>query len=197
MKSLFSLSNIITAILVIFGAALFFSPAFKGVVLRGLAETGLFQPKVPENGTQAKPVQAALNARDEILFKSAEGELINLSAQRGKVVFINFWATWCPPCVAEMPSLERLYQKYGENKDVVFLLVSFDSSPEKALQFMEKNGYSLPVHMLAAELPADFQSQGIPTTFLISPSGEVAWRQLGMANFESPEFEELFSGLLP
>src|SRR5690606_40530323 len=98
---------------------------------------------------------------------------------------------------AEMPSLERLYQKYGENKDVVFLLVSFDSSPDKALQFMEKNGYSLPVHMLAAELPADFQSQGIPTTFLISPSGEVAWRQLGRANFESPEFDELFSGLLP
>lgn len=125
------------------------------------------------------------------------GSTMELAELKGKLVLINFWATWCPPCVAEMPSLEQLYQKYGKNKDVVFLLVSFDGSPDKALQFMEKNGYSLPVHMLAAELPADFQSQGIPTTFLIAPSGEVAWRQLGMANFESPDFEELFSSLLP
>lgn len=195
MKSLFSLSNIITAILVIFGAALFFSPALKGAVLRGLAETGLFQPTVPENGGQAKPVQAVLNTRDEILFKSAEGELINLSAQQGKVVFINFWATWCPPCIAEMPSIQELYTSFKDNDQVLFLLVDVDNNPERSLKFMEKGKYDLPVHTPASPIPPSFLGGAIPTTLVLNKKGEVVFKHEGMGDYAAPEFQSFIREL--
>lgn len=195
MKSLFSLSNIITAILFVFGAALFFSPALKGAVLRGLAETGLFQPSIPGNGGEPAPIQASAGAQETILFKSEEGELIDLSQQRGKVVFINFWATWCPPCIAEMPSIQELYTSFKDNDQVVFLMVDVDNKPERSVKFMEKGNYDLPVHTPASAIPPSFLGGAIPTTLVLNKKGEVVFKHEGMGNYAAPEFRSFLSKL--
>lgn len=217
MKSLFSFSNIITAILVIFGAALFFSPALKGAVLRGLVETGLFQPSVPGTdpdtepaqasstpssvpGTDTEPAQASSAQpssiqQGSVLFKSAEGELIDLSRQQGKVVFINFWATWCPPCIAEMPSIQKLYSAFKDDEKFLFLMVDVDNKPERSLKFMQKGDYDLPVHTPASAIPPSFLGGAIPTTLVLDKKGEVVFKHEGMGDYSAPEFQSFMKEL--
>lgn len=195
MKSLFSLSNIITAILVIFVAALFFSPELKGAVLRGLVRTGLFQPSVSGSDQGAEPVQASSGKQESILFKSAEGELIDLSRQRGKVVFINFWATWCPPCIAEMPSIQKLYTAFKDNEQVRFLMVDVDNKPERSLKFMDKGNYSLPVYTPASPISPSLLGGAIPTTLVLNKKGEVVFKHEGMGDYSGEEFQSFIREL--
>lgn len=200
MKSLFSFSNIITVILVIFGVALFFSPALKGAVLRSLVEMGLFQPSVPGTGPDTEAVQpssaqASSIQQGSVLFKSAEGELIDLSRQQGKVVFINFWATWCPPCIAEMPSIQKLYTAFKDNEKFLFLMVDVDNNPERSLKFMQKGDYDLPVHTPASAIPPSFLGSAIPTTLVLDKKGEVVFKHEGMGDYSAPEFQSFMKEL--
>jgi thiol-disulfide isomerase/thioredoxin len=91
---------------------LLFVPSAK-LCYCGLMKTGLFQPEV--SSSTSKPIQVK-----DIGFRDAKGKTVTLSALKGKVVFINFWATWCPPCMAEMPSINTLYQKLGTIKTLYF-----------------------------------------------------------------------------
>ena len=195
MKSWFSFSNITSVIVLGFAAALFFSPELKGAVLRGLAEVGLFKPSVPEPGEEAKPIQT-LDTADEILFKSAEGELVNLSELRNKVVFVNFWATWCPPCIAEMPSIQELYTAYKDNDQVVFLMVDVDNNLKRSVKFMKNGKYDLPVHTPASPIPPAFLGSAIPTTLVLNKQGEVVFKHEGMGNYAAPEFGSFMDELI-
>ena len=105
-----NLSNIV--ILLVF-AALIFSPQAKGLVIQGLMQIGFFQPSVPEENTM---VSNSNVTNSPILFTSESGTLLDLHSLKGKVVFINFWATWCPPCIAEMPSINQLSKQFKNNK---------------------------------------------------------------------------------
>jgi len=112
---------------------------------------------------------------------------------RDEVVFLNFWATWCPPCVAEMPEIQSLYAKWGEK--VYFLLVT-NETPEVAKAFMDKNGYQMPVFYMAQQPPEVLSFTGLPTTFIIGKDGTVVTRKTGAANWDSKATEKIFEELL-
>jgi len=115
------------------------------------------------------------------------------STCRDEVVFLNFWATWCPPCVAEMPEIQSLYAKWGEK--VYFLLVT-NETPEVAKAFMDKNGYQMPVFYMAQQPPEVLSFSGLPTTFIIGKDGKIVARKTGAANWDSKATEKIFEELL-
>jgi cytochrome c-type biogenesis protein len=109
------------------------------------------------------------------------GMIHTLSDYRGKVVFLNFWATWCPPCRAEMPDIESLYEEYAAqgNEDVVILGVAFpdydrEQSERKIKDFLSDNGYTYPVLMdTEARLLWEYGITAYPTTYMIDRDGNL------------------------
>jgi len=95
-----------------------------------------------------------------------------LSDFKGKVLFVNFWATWCPPCVAEMPSIQKLYEHYKKNDGIVFILATSDPV-NKVKKFLKDRDFDLPIYLMASNVPKEFYSQSIPATFLVDKSGKI------------------------
>jgi len=124
---------------------------------------------------------------------SLDGEKISLASSEEKVVLINFWATWCPPCVAEMPSLQDLYNDYGDKVD--FYFVSMED-PEKITRFMNKKGYDFPVYIPIQEVPNAIKSNSLPTTYVISKTGNIVIDKSGAADWNSKKVREVLDQLL-
>ncbi|WP_324288506.1 TlpA disulfide reductase family protein [Pedobacter sp. SL55] len=118
-------------------ALILFVPSAKALVIQGLMQIGLFNPDVQPEKTLVAPVL-------ELRFKDQDGKIVTLNELKGKVVFLNFWATWCPPCLAEMPSINKLYEQYKNSADVVFILLDADSNFEKANGYMKARKYTMP-----------------------------------------------------
>lgn len=121
----------------------------------------------------------------DMTFNDQNGVSHTLSDYKGKTVFLNFWATWCPPCRAEMPDIQALYEEYGENSgDLVILGVanpiddnhpySNDGTVEEIAAFLEENGYTYPVLMdIEGTSLTDYGISAFPTTFMIDRDGNV------------------------
>lgn len=122
-----------------------------------------------------------------------DNEEINFSSSKDKVVIVNFWATWCPPCVAEMPSFQKLYDSYGERVDFYFVT---SEKPEKVQKFIDKNEYTFPIFIQSYEAPQKLQSNVLPTTYLISKSGEIVVDETGAADWNSKKMRVLLDKLL-
>ena len=110
------------------------------------------------------------------------GRTFNFQEMEGEIVLINFWATWCPPCIAEMPSLQKLHDDYG--KKITFMFVANDD-PEKVRSFMEENNYDLPVYYAASDVPSKLYSRSIPATFLLDDQGKIVMKEIGSSNWNS------------
>ncbi|WP_291778379.1 TlpA disulfide reductase family protein [Cecembia sp.] len=123
-------------------------------------------------------------------FLDLEGNRVDLEDYRGKTVFINLWATWCPPCRAEMPHIESLYKKVSEQENLEFLMIALDKEFEKSKDFIDKKGFTFPVVHASYGLNNALQSQSIPTTLVVDPNGEIVFYQEGMSNFDTQEFRE-------
>ncbi|MCC2544842.1 TlpA family protein disulfide reductase [Hymenobacter sp. BT175] len=159
-----------------------------GGVQRAFLATGLITPTV------SRPAADHLPADYSLSLRTLDGKPTTLAALRGKVIFLNLWATWCPPCVAEMPGIQRLYEK-NQGADVAFVMVSLDKQPAKTSRFITQRGFTMPVYMLGGALPASFDTESIPTTFIISPAGEIVARHEGMAQYDTPAMSELLQRL--
>ena len=170
------------------------SPDAKALLLRGIAKTGLFNLSMDTE----VPAKASLQISQApfVQFRSTSGELVNLAHLRGKVVFLNFWATWCPPCIAEMPSINKLYERYKNRNDVMFLLVDIDGNSKASRKFMEKRKFGLPVYTPASEIPKDLLSGAIPTTIIFDKRGQAVVRHEGMADYSSSDVTELMEKLI-
>jgi len=140
--------------------------------------------------------QAPASTASDISFKDKDGKIVSLGALKGKVVFINFWATWCPPCIHEMPSINRLRQSFKDNDDIVFLMVDVDNKMEKSTAFMEKNKYDLPVYVAAGDIPPDYLESSIPTTVILDKSGDMIARIEGGRDYTSPEMVQALNELV-
>jgi len=110
-----------------------------------------------------------------------------------KPVFLNLWATWCPPCIAELPSIQELHKDYGDK--ISFILLS-NESPDVVKAFAEKKGYSKLDFYYSNTTPSDFASQSIPTTFVISTEGKVVINKKGAARWSSGKMENLLNSLI-
>lgn len=119
--------------------------------------------------------------------------VFNFADTKGKVVLINFWATWCPPCIAEMPSLQSLYNDYNDR--VVFLFVTSDRYSE-INQFLEKNNYTFKIFRPATNYPEYFNVTTIPRTFLIDKNGNIIIDENGVANWNSKKVRSTIDNLL-
>lgn len=122
-----------------------------------------------------------------------QGKMETLEAYRGEVLVINFWASWCPPCVAEMPSLVELHETFGDQ--VVFLFVAKDN-PVKVKQYLEKQGFRIPLYYSATPIPAPLSSSSLPTTYIIDRHGRIAVEKVGAANWNSDTVHELLTELI-
>jgi thiol-disulfide isomerase/thioredoxin len=120
----------------------------------------------------------------------------SLAALKGKVVFLNFWATWCGPCRAEMPSMEALYKQYKE-KGLEILAVNCRENPADVTAFMKDNGLSFPAALDVDGRVSDAYSvQAIPTTFLLDREGKIIMRLVGSLNWDTPKIRAALEQLL-
>jgi len=119
-----------------------------------------------------------------------EGGILDFEDLKGKVVFINFWATWCAPCVAEMPSIQKLYDTYKDNQEIVFIIINVEGSQEKKVaKFLNKKDYTFPIFFPnATQIPKVYKSNSIPTTFVINKEGFISYKKVGMANYGADSF---------
>lgn len=168
-------------------------------VQRGLLSTGILNPNVEkitearnkemENGILANAAKADLNFK----LIDKEGKVISLIEMQGKVIFINMWATWCAPCLAEMPSINKLYKEMGD--EVVFVMLSLDEDFETAKAFDVRKGYDFPIYSLASTMPAMYDSATIPTTYIIDAQGNLVLTHSGMADYNSDKFKKFLRSL--
>ena len=136
--------------------------------------------------------------RDAVSFQnwqliSDNGTNLNLPDLKGKVIFINFWATWCPPCIAEMPSLQELYNAY--DSDVVFLYITNDEL-ETVQKFKDKNNYTFKVYSPRTPIPQEFLTNSIPRTFIINKKGEIVVDESGAIDWFSEKVKTQISNLI-
>lgn len=175
-----------------------------GFIQRGMLATGLMNPNIEEiaqvnNNTKegeddaTTPSDPFTKADFSLKLRNAEGNEVSLADFKGKPIFINLWATWCPPCIAEMPSINKLQEYLGD--DVAFVMLSLDKNFEKAKAFNKRKGYHFPIYELANTLPEMYQSPSIPTTFIIDANGNLRMIHKGMADYSTTDFKEFLTSL--
>lgn len=174
--------NILNGLLIALLLVIVFVPAAKAVMIRGLIEVGLFNPTIETKSTIAP---ADLTT---IKFKDAKGNVISLADLKGKVIFLNFWATWCPPCLAEMPAINKFYEQFKEDGEVVFIMVDADGDFSKSQAYMERKKYKMPVYTFASDLPEKIFKGSLPTTVVFDKKGRISFQGEGAANYASPKF---------
>tara|TARA_R110002051_G_scaffold324755_1_gene423463 strand:- start:6092 stop:6658 length:567 start_codon:yes stop_codon:yes gene_type:complete len=126
-------------------------------------------------------------------LKDTEMESFNFETQKGKVVLVNFWATWCPPCIAEMPSMQELYNDYGDR--VTFMFVT-NEEEQKVLDFLKRKNYDLPVYFPQSKEPKVLSSKVLPTTYVINKMGKIKVAETGAADWNSTTTRKLLDTLL-
>jgi peroxiredoxin len=149
-------------------------------------------------GNAAAPVPAGDIASDFKLEDAFTGETVSLSSLKGKVVFLNIWATWCGPCRQEMPSMETLYEDLKTNKDFVMLAVSQDSKGKSAVvPYVEKNGYHFRILLDPENKVGDsYGVSGVPETFIIDRNGRIVAHHMGAFDWSRPDVKEALQELL-
>jgi peroxiredoxin len=142
------------------------------------------------------PIKGNKKAPDFSL-KDLNGKKFEMKQFKGKVIFLNFWATWCGPCKEEMPGLEVLHRQFKE-KNFVLLTISVDYEGMKPVrEFIDKHQYTFPVLLDPKSETLDpFEVKGIPTTFLVDKNGRMIGKAIGSRDWKSPEVMSLLNLLI-
>ncbi|MBA6151363.1 TlpA family protein disulfide reductase [Gelidibacter maritimus] len=170
-----------------------------GFAQRGILATGLMNPNVKditqvrENENDIAIASEFEKADFSLKLMDSDGNVTSLEALKGKVIFMNFWATWCPPCIAEMPSIDKLHEDLGD--EVAFVMLSLDQDFELAKAFDKRKGYNLPIYAPASNLPPMYQSSAIPTTYIIDAKGNLVLTHKGMADYNDEGFKKFLRSL--
>ena len=147
----------------------------------------LFAVDLPPLTHGLTPVEP--KAAPALKFEDMDEEMVNLVDLKGKVVVVNFWATWCPPCRREMGSLERLHLATAD-KDVVVLAVNIGEDVDTVFPFIGTVDPA-PTFPILFDLDSasmePWKVRGLPTTYIINPQGEIAYRAIGGREFDHPE----------
>jgi len=181
--------NIFTIVLTGLICVLLFVPNAKAYFLQGLLRTGLFNASIKKENHIGTPLVTGL------LFADSNGHRINTADLKGKVIFISFWATWCPPCIAEMGSVHALYNKLKTDNRFVFILADADNNLPVSAAFMRNHHYTLPVYQSAAAIAGDLFNGTLPTTLIINSKGELVYKHEGIANYNTEEIITMMRSL--
>ena len=143
-----------------------------------------------ESVSTTEQISEPTNPAPDFTVVDINGNEVKLSDMRGKPVVVNFWASWCPPCKAEMPDFESVYKKYGDN--VVFMMVNmtdgYQETLSKAKAHISQNGYTFPVYFDTMSSAAySYNITSIPATYLIDDKGNLVGYKNGMLTAEALE----------
>ena len=127
----------------------------------------------------------------------ATGEALSIQDYRGKVVLLNIWATWCPPCRVEMPSMERVHRRFA-GTDFRVVAVSVDDDDQKVVEdFVKELGLTFEVlHDRAAQIQRQYQTTGVPESFVIDRNGVIMKKVIGPSEWDDPSHQSLIQRLL-
>ncbi|RAJ08313.1 thiol-disulfide isomerase/thioredoxin [Chitinophaga skermanii] len=165
------------------------SPTAKAWVLQQFMKTGLFNASIEQTTTAPTPVA-------DFDFTDEQGNVINTASLRGKVVFINFWASWCPPCRAEFPSMLALYNQFKNEPGVYFLMFNLDNNIAAAKGFLQKEQYDLPIFRTYGAIPPNVYNGSLPTTVVLDKKGMLKFHHTGFANYDGKNFQQQLANLI-
>ena len=138
----------------------------------------------------ASNVSSSGSVLPSFTVQDVNGKLINLQSFKGKKVFVNLWASWCPPCRQEMPSIKKLFESVDSNK-ALFVMLSLDDDFEKSKEFILTQKLQLPIYFPAEKIPELFNVQGIPSTFIFNENGDLMQRIDGGDNYDSEKYRNM------
>jgi len=116
---------------------------------------------------------------NDFKLKDLDGKNVALSDFRGKVVFVDFFATWCPPCRQSIPAVESLYNKYKDNPNVVFLGINVGEDEQKVKDFIKESGITYKVLLGDKNVMASYKIRSIPSFFVIDARGNISNKHVG------------------
>lgn len=148
-----------------------------------LLKTGIMNPS-------ATPLKEGDDFNYNFKIKDLNGNQIDFAQFKEKVVFLNLWATWCGPCRAEMPTIQKLYDKMDDDPNVIFVMLSIDKDKDKdkVARYLTDKQYTFSGYMPSGYLTDQLDVPEIPTTFVISKSGKIIAKEIGTTNFNSNRF---------
>jgi len=175
-------SQLFTVFMILCFAAWFYSPRVKSWVIMAFLAVGFYKPPVPI-------AKQNLGVAPPILLHNIKGDIVDLQQQKGKVIFVNFWAVWCPPCLAELPSINKLYAKVKDNQDILFISIDVDNNLPRSSKMLVNRGYQFPVYGGSpSTLPGPYFQQVIPTTVVIDKKGFVVFDHINRADYSDEKF---------
>jgi len=183
------IKKVLNYLLIAFLIFIIVSPNGKAWVLRQFISVGLFKAEIKKDA-----VKDFLN-NSSFSFTDSKGNINNTSMLQGKVVFINFWASWCPPCRAEMPSINDLYKKLQSDTNFVFLSINEDDDKSKANAYLENNDFSFPIFYASGNVPGEIFAGTLPTTIVLSKQGRIVLKHEGLAGYNTDSFISQLKGL--
>ena len=185
-KSLWSwIGDILFAILII-GLLI---PSTRTPIMVFIKEVTMFSPSV-----SADDNYGLLTKQDYLWqLKNENGIITKLSDYNDKPIFINFWATWCPPCIAEMPAIDNLQKEYADR--VAFLLVSYEDHAVTQ-KFLKGKGLNPHTFQALSKEPELLSSNSIPITFIIDKQGQIVVKKTGSSQWDSDSVKELLDKLI-
>ncbi len=182
---------LVAAIVVICGIVLVALMPHRGARI----EPGANAPGI---GEQSGATVAAGSRAADFKLETLDGTTVSLESLRGKVVFLNVWATWCGPCREEMPSMQTLYDDFKANKDFVMLAASQDTSGRSVVaSYVKKNGYRFTI-LLDPEnkISETYDVSGVPETFIINRKGQIVAHHMGAFDWSRPDVKDALQQLL-
>jgi len=161
------------------------------IATMGLVVAGTVAALVLFQGCPSRPRSAP-----DFALPDLSGRVIRMRDLRGKVVVLNLWTTWCPPCVQEMPTLERLHGEMSD-EDLVVLAVSQDEKPDLVRPWIEKRAFTFPVLLdPLAETGHALGVSGYPETFVVDRQGTIVHHHIGYRDWAEPQVLGAFRKLL-
>jgi thiol-disulfide isomerase/thioredoxin len=129
-------------------------------------------------------------------IKDLKGNTIDFNQFKGKVIFINLWATWCGPCRVEMPSIQNLYNT-TDHERIIFVMLSLDTEENnhKVVKYVNDKQYTFPVYVSENGLPDQLNVPSIPTTFVIGKDGKIKSKKVGTAKYDTDKFQRFLEEL--
>lgn len=186
--------NGFTAVLTVLFIILLVNKDAKAWLMRQVASTGILNSGISD----AKEIKNTSShaSYNGFILKNKDGSLIDVSALQNKVIFINFWASWCPPCRAEFPSVQKLYDRYRNHPDFVFLTVNLDDNVGLGKSYLKEKGFTVPFLVPAGNIPGVLYSGSLPTTVVLDKKGEIRLHHKGLADYSKDSFYKKIDELL-
>jgi peroxiredoxin len=164
------------------------SRIFLLIIVVVIAAAGGWYLSEPQQRSTSFALPTVGSQAPDFQLVDTQGNIRSLAAERGKVVLVNFWATWCPPCKAEMPSMEELYLNFGQGNFEILAINVDDNGPEVMPGFLKKNPHTFPILFdTAVQARTLYGVSMFPETFIVDKNGIIVRKVIGAIDWISPQ----------